>query len=92
MYTTKGQNKKLDKATMLIGLCVPIVTLPQLYAVLTAPNLQGVSFSTWSLYCLQAGVFAVFGIKHREKPLIYTYIPLFVVQLGIVITLLVRRY
>jgi uncharacterized protein with PQ loop repeat len=88
----KGKNKKLDRWTMIIGLCVPLVTLPQLYTVLTASSLQGVSLVTWSFYTIQAGIFAVFGIKHKEKPLVFTYIPLFLVQFGIVITLLVRKF
>ena len=92
MYTTKGKNKKLDKITLVVGLCVPVVTLPQLYTVLTANNLQGVSLYTWSFYSLQAALFAYFGIKHSEKPLIFTYIPLFIVQFAIVLTLLYRKF
>jgi uncharacterized protein with PQ loop repeat len=92
MYTTKGKNKKLDRWTMIIGLCVPLVTLPQLYTVLTASNLQGVSLFTWLFYTVQAALFAFFGIKHKEKPLIFTYIPLFFVQLGIVLAIVVRNY
>ena len=92
MYTTKGKNKKLDKVTMFVGLCVPLVTLPQLYTVLTANNLQGASLFTWSFYSMQAALFAYFGIKHKEKPLIFTYIPLFVVQFAIVLTLLCRKF
>jgi hypothetical protein len=92
MYTTKGKNKKLDRVTLLIGICMPLVTLPQLYTVLTAQDLQGVSVITWLFYTLQAGVFAVFGIKHKEKPLIITYIPLFFIEFGIVLGLIGRRF
>jgi uncharacterized protein with PQ loop repeat len=92
MYTTKGKNKKLDRWTMIIGLCVPIVTLPQLYSVLTASNLQGVSLATWSLYAVQAAVFYAFGVKHKEKPLVFTYVPLFIVQFCIVATLVIRKF
>jgi uncharacterized protein with PQ loop repeat len=92
MYTTKGKNRNLDKATMFIGLCMPLVTLPQLFTVLTADDLSGVSIVTWSFYTLQCAIFAVFGIKHREKPLIFTYIPLFVIEFAIVTALLLRKY
>jgi len=70
---------------------MPIVTLPQLYTVLTSNDLKGVSLITWSFYTLQAGIFAVFSIKHNERPLVITYIPLFVIEFGIVIGLLLRQ-
>ena len=91
MYTTNGTNKNLDRLTMLIGICMPIVTLPQLFIVLTSHDLHGVSLVTWAFYTLQAGIFAMFGIKHKEKPLIVTYIPLFIIELGIVIGLVAHR-
>lgn len=90
MYTTKGKNKNVDRATMVIGLCMPLVTIPQLLAVWTASNLEGVSLATWVFYMFQGIVFTVFGIKHKEKPLIYTYIPMTIIELGIVVALLVR--
>ena len=92
MYVAKGKNKRLDRLTMVIGICMPIVTIPQLYAVLTANNLQGVSVVTWLFYTIQAGVFAIFGVRHREKPLIITYIPLFMIELCIVMALIIRKY
>ena len=91
MYTTKGKNKKLDRATLIIGICMPLVTLPQLYDVFHSNNLQGVSLVTWSFYTVQAGLFAVFGIKHKEKPLVITYIPLFFIELGIVVGLVAHK-
>lgn len=75
---------------MVIGLCMPLVTIPQLFAVWTASSLEGVSLVTWVFYTLQGIVFTIFGIKHKEKPLIYTYIPMTIIELGIVIALLVR--
>lgn len=92
MYTTKGKNKKVDRITMLIGICMPLITLPQLFSVWRADNLEGVSLITWSFFALQAGVFAIFGIKHKEKPLIVTYIPLFIVEFSIAIGLIFRRF
>ncbi len=91
MYVTKSKNKKIDRATAIIGICMPIITLPQLYSIWKADSLQGVSLVTWAFFTLQAGTFAIFGIKHKEKPLIITYVPLFIVELGIVIGILVKQ-
>lgn len=86
----KNKNKNLDKLTTMVGICMPIVTLPQLYSVITADNLQGVSIVTWSFYTLQAGIFALFSIKHKVKPLVITYIPLLFIEFAIVLVLLIR--
>ena len=92
MYVRKSKNKNLDKLTTVVGICMPIVTLPQLYSVVKASDLRGVSLITWSFYALQAGIFAIFSIKHKEKPLVITYIPLFIIELGIVVALLCREF
>jgi hypothetical protein len=52
---------------------------------------DGVSLVTWSFFTLQAGIFAVLALRHKERPLVITYIPLFVIELGIVIGLLYYR-
>ena len=90
MVKAKNQNKQIDTITTVIGLGMPIVSFAQLYSVMTVSDISSVSLVTWAYFTFQAGIFAVFSIKHRQKPLIITYIPLFVIQLGIVITILVR--
>jgi hypothetical protein len=87
---SKNQNKQIDILTTAIGLGMPIVSLVQLYSVLTVSDIKSVSLVTWAYFTFQAGVFAIFSIKHHQKPLIITYIPLFIIQLGIVATILLR--
>lgn len=87
-HTNKTQN--IDTLTLIIGLGMPVVSLAQLHSVITTPDISSVSLVTWAYFTFQAGVFAIFSIKHVQKPLIITYIPLFVIQLGIVITILLR--
>ena len=38
MAKTKNKNRDLDRLTLAIGLCMPIVTIPQLYNVIKAPD------------------------------------------------------
>ena len=92
MAKPKNKTKNLDRVTLLIGLCMPIVTLPQLYSVIKASNIHGVSFITWLFYTVQAGIFALFAVKHKERPLIFTYAPLFLIEVGIVVVLSVRTF
>ena len=74
--------------TMAIGMCMPLVTLPQFYDVWVNQQSKGVSLLTWTFFTIQAGIFGLFAIRHRERPLVITYIPLFFIELGIVIGLL----
>jgi hypothetical protein len=50
-----------------------------------------VSLLTWAFFTFQAGIFGWFALRHKEKPLIVTYIPLFFIELGIVIGLVYYR-
>lgn len=90
MYAKRNKYKNLDKLTTIVGLCMPLVTLPQLIIVFTSDSLQGVSLITWVFYTIQAGIFAIYGIKHKEKPLIITYVPLSIIELGIVVGIILK--
>ena len=85
MYIKRNKNKNVDRVTLIVGMCLPLVTLPQLYTILKTKQSQNISLLTWAFFTIQAGIFAWFAIKHKEKPLIITYIPLFIIELGIVI-------
>lgn len=67
---------------------MPILTLPQAYSVLVDRQTAGVSLITWSFYLLSSTLFAVFGVIHKEKLLMVTYIPFVIVELAIVVGLL----
>ena len=91
MYVKRNKNKKVDRITMIVGMCLPLVTIPQLYTVLKTKQSQNISLLTWSFFTLQAGIFAWFAIKHKEKPLIITYIPLFLIELSLVVAIIYYR-
>lgn len=84
----KHDNKALDTLTYVIGPLIPLATLPQVYNVLVAKETQGVSLITWGFYLFSSALFAVFGIKHKEKLLIITYVPFVVIETLIVFGIL----
>lgn len=90
MIIKRNKNKNVDRITLIIGLCLPIVSLPQLYDVWISKQTKGVSLITWSFFAVQAAIFAWFAIRHKEKPLIFTYVPLCIVELAIVIGVIVN--
>jgi len=91
MYIKRNKNKNVDRITMIVGMCMPLVTIPQLYDIWSSKRTQGVSLLTWAFFTLQAAIFSWFAIRHKEKPLIITYIPLFLIEVGIVVGLIIRR-
>ena len=88
MIVKRNKNQNVARITLVIGLCLSIVSLPQLYDVWIRKETKGVSLVTWSFFAVQAAIFAWFAIRHRELPLILTYIPLFIVETAIVIGVL----
>ncbi len=84
----KHKSKLLDKMTYATGILLPLLTLPQAYNVLIKNETAGVSMVTWAFYLFASFLFATFGIIHKEKLLITTYVPFTVIEAAIVIGLL----
>lgn len=84
-------NKQFDKLTYFAGVLLPIMTLPQAYDIWVTDKTQGVSLTTWILYALVSLLFIAFGVRHKERLLISTYIPMFAVEIIIVGGLLTRQ-
>ena len=63
----------LDKFIYVVGVAAPIFTLPQIYSIWIGKNAAGVSLVTWSAYAFSGVIWFVYGIVHKEKPLIVTY-------------------
>jgi len=70
-----------------MGILMPFFTLPQAYTALILKKVEGLSPVTWGFYLLSAVVFAIFGIIHKEKLLMLTYIPLAIVEVAVVIAI-----
>lgn len=87
----KHDNRTLDVLTYIIGPLIPLSTLPQVYNVLIAKETEGVSLITWGFYLLSSTLFAFFGIKHKEKLLIITYVPFVLIEALIVIGILINN-
>lgn len=77
--------------TYTAGILLPIFTIPQAYTVLVNKETAGVSLFTWVFYLISSSLFAVYGIKRREKLLIITYVPFTIVELLIVAGLILNK-
>ncbi len=86
----KHNHKNLDRLTYASGILLPILTIPQAYTVLILKQTEGVSIVTWVFYLFSSSLFAIFGIIHKERLLIVTYVPFVIVELLIVIGIIIN--
>lgn len=84
----KHKNVTLDRLTYVFGILLPIATIPQAYAILIEKDTAGVSMITWLFYLASSTLFAIFGIVHKQKLLIITYVPFTIIELLIVVGLI----
>lgn len=84
------EHPTLDKLTYVFGILLPIFTVPQAYNVLVNKETAGVSLLTWTFYLFASLLFAVFGIIHKERLLIVTYLPFTIIEAAIVFGLLIN--
>ncbi len=73
----------LDKIVYLIAFVSPLATLPQIYKVWIEQNVAGISLLSWGFYCLIAIPMVIYGMVHKEKPLIVMYIFNFIVNFAV---------
>jgi uncharacterized protein with PQ loop repeat len=88
-------NKKIarlvDEGGYIFGIAGPLFSIPQLYAIWSTQNADGVSLFSWSAFTLGALFWIFYGIMHKEKPIIISQILWFFLQLGIVIGIILYK-
>lgn len=60
----------IDRAIYVVGLIGPIMTIPQLTKIWIEKNASGVSAISWAAYTVVAIFWIIYGVAHKEKPLI----------------------
>lgn len=53
-----------------VAILSPVMTMPQLIQIWVDKNVAGVSLLTWSSYTVFAGFWLLYGLIHKEKPII----------------------
>ena len=70
-------NKRLiaffDKFIIVLGVVNIIATIPQLLQIWVGHNADGVSFVTWAYYAFFSLMMLMYGLLHRELPIILNY-------------------
>ena len=63
----------MDHAIYAVGIFGPIMTIPQVTKIWIHRNAAGVSAISWISYIIAAVFWLIYGIMHKEKPIILTY-------------------
>lgn len=64
----------LDKVTFVVGIIGPFTVLPQIYTIFSTQNAHGVSLMTWLLMFVVMLPWIFYGIAHRDKTIISSFI------------------
>lgn len=79
----------IDELFYLGGIISPIVAMPQAYKIYVTKSAVGVALETWVLYFFAALCMCVYGMLHKQKPILFmnlTVLPVYIlIIIGIVI-------
>ena len=74
----------VDEAIYPIGVLAPLLTVPQLLEVWISKEAAGLSLLTWSSWTFFSAFWIIYGIMHKEKPIIISNIAWLLIELGVV--------
>ena len=75
----------MDRLIYFVGVIVPLMTVPQVAKVWIDKNVQGISVITWFTYTIASFFWFIYGIMHKEKPIILASFLLFIFDAFVVI-------
>ena len=75
----------LDKLTFVAGVVGPFTVLPQIYSIFTTHSATGVSLISWVMIFIVTFPWILYGLAHRDKSIIASFILWEVVNLTVVI-------
>ena len=79
----------LDKVVLSLAIVAPFFEIPQLLEIYLKKAAENVSIITWSFFALMAIPWFIYGIVHKEKPIIVLYLLWFLIDSTIVIGILI---
>ena len=79
----------LDKLTFVVGIIGPFTVLPQTYTIFSTKSASGVSLATWVAIFVVTFPWILYGLAHKEKNIIVSFILWEIVNLSVVIGVLI---
>ena len=81
----------MDNLIYFVGIIVPLMTVPQVAKIWIDKNVQGISLIAWITYTISSLFWVVYGVMHKEKPIIVTSSLLFILDFFVVIGVIVYQ-
>ncbi len=78
----------IDKLVLIIAFLAPLVELPQLIEIYALKAAGSVSLLTWSMFVVFGVPWLIYGIIHKEKPVIILYSLWIIIDSAIVVGIL----
>jgi|TARA_Y100000034_G_scaffold33959_1_gene41619 MtN3 and saliva related transmembrane protein len=85
----KKSKRIVDKAIYFVAIIGPLMNIPQLMKIWVDKNATGISIISWVGFALTAFVWLIYGILHKEKPIILANIMYIILQIGIIVGALI---
>lgn len=79
----------LDRILIIIAVVGPLMSLPQLLEVYMNQNADNISFLSWSSWAFFNLIWLIYGIVHKERPIIITYTLWFIVNAMMAISVII---
>ena len=61
--------RTLDKIILPVGLMGPFLGIPQVVKIFVEQDASSIELTSWLLFLIPAGLWTVYGVVHREKPI-----------------------
>ena len=62
----------MDRLIYIIGIVGPIMTIPQVTKIWIDKNAGGISIIAWGTYTITSLCWIIYGVMHKEKPIIFS--------------------
>ena len=79
----------MDKAIYVISIFGPIMTIPQVTKIWIDKNASGIAVISWVTYLITTIFWLIYGIMHKEKPIIFLNIIWIFLQISIIVGTLI---
>jgi uncharacterized protein with PQ loop repeat len=81
----------VEKSTIIAGVLGPVMTAPQIYKIYYFHSAAGVSTLSWLAFGILDIPFLVYGVVHKEKPILITYILWMIANFSVAVGAMVYR-
>jgi uncharacterized protein with PQ loop repeat len=81
----------LDRLVLLISILSPVFTLEQVYLIYTTKNVAGLAIFTWCAWFLFSIFWLLYGLAHKEKPIIINNIIWIVIHILVITGIIIYR-